>query len=52
MAKSMAGQFDKLVTLLGIEPLLTACLAGYPAGKAARGDWPRPVDRAGAAAAG
>jgi molybdate transport system ATP-binding protein len=33
MAKSMAGQFDKLVTLLGIEPLLDRLLAGYRVGK-------------------
>jgi molybdate transport system ATP-binding protein len=51
MAKSMAGQFDKLVTLLGIEPCST-CLPRFPAEKTACGDWPRVADRTGAAAAG
>lgn len=39
MAKSMAGQFDKLVALLGIEPLLDRLPGAVRRRKAACGDW-------------
>jgi ABC-type molybdate transport system ATPase subunit len=38
MAKSMAGQFDKLVALLGIEPLLDRLPGGLSGGEKQR--WP------------
>ena len=46
MAKSMAGQFDKLVALLGIEPLLDRLPGGLSGGeRAARCREPRPWSR-------
>jgi molybdate transport system ATP-binding protein len=51
MAKSMAGQFDKLVALLGIEPLLDRLPGGCPAEKSSVAIG-RALHRTGAAAAG
>lgn len=53
MAKSMVNQFDKLVALLGIEPLLDR-LPEQPVRrrKTARGDWSGFADSTGIAVAG
>ncbi len=53
MAKSMVNQFDKLVALLGIEPLLERLPGSLSGGeKTARGDWSGFADSTGIAVAG
>lgn len=52
MAKSMVNQFDKLVALLGIEPLLDRLPCSLSEAKTARGDWSGFADSTGIAVAG
>lgn len=52
MSKSMVDQFDKLVALLGIEPLLDRLPCSLSEAKTARGDWSGFADSTGIAVAG